>query len=762
MCSLRSSAILFLISNYDEQKKDPMKKLRIGVLMGGKSIEREVSFNSGRTICDHLDSMLYDIIPIFQSHEGTLWLLPWRFLYRGKISDFEHRLNEAKQISWDDLKDVIDFIYIATHGRFAEDGSLQGMLEVLGIPYLGSKVYASALCMDKILQKDVLRTHGIDVPNGIMIPAHQIAYISSKEILAELKKINVEFPLIIRPQSEGSSLGVSVVFEENALIPTIMTAAKIDPHRTQGVLIEEKLEGLEFCSVILTDPETRNPLALPFTEILPENNTHIFDYEQKYMPGRSVQFTPARCSKQDSELITQVCIKTMKALEVTNIIRIDGFLTNDKRVVIIDPNTLTGMGPSTFLFRQAAHKNFSHTDLINHLIKTELISYKISSTTSYNHNLYAGAKMNVVKSAIPVAVLFGGRSREKEISLESGRNIIYKLSPEKYDAIPLFVDKNLNLYKINQKLLVCHATSEIEEGLETSMRIPWSKLPQIANFVFIGLHGGEGENGCIQGTLEMLGIPYNGSGVLTSSLCMDKYKTNQFLKQKGFDVPKNLLISHVEWKTAPDTVIEKIANSFIFPLIIKPHDDGCSVFVQKIDKVEQVKNALNKLFTSEKTHAFVEEYIKGMELTVGVIGNENPHVFPPSQAVAQKGILSIEEKFLPGTGENQTPAPLSDQAIKFVQKIIKDVYVALNCKGYARIDCFYQTPQESLSKQERIVIIEVNTLPGLTPATCLFHQAAEEGMKPMDLIDHIITLGFEQHADKSQKKERINLMKEHI
>ncbi|HJZ23618.1 MAG TPA: hypothetical protein VJ201_04130, partial [Candidatus Babeliales bacterium] len=141
-----------------------------------------------------------------------------------------------------------------------------------------------------------------------------------------------------------------------------------------------------------------------------------------------------------------------------------------------------------------------------------------------------------------------------------------------------------------------------------------------------------------------------------------------------------------------------------------------------------------------------EELITGMELTVGVIGNDNPHALTPSQAVATDGILSITEKFLPGAGENQTPAPLPDHVLHLVQKIMEEVYVSLQCRGYARIDCFYQTAEQSPTGSERVVILEINTLPGMTPATCIFHQAAEEGMKPMEFIDKIIQLGMQEHG----------------
>ena len=109
--------------------RQSMNKLRVGILMGGKGIEKEVSFNTGRTICDHLTSTRYTVIPLYQKN-ATLFILPWHFLHRGKTTDFEHRLEfEATFLTWDNLKNYVDFIYIAQHGRYAEDGTIQGFLK---------------------------------------------------------------------------------------------------------------------------------------------------------------------------------------------------------------------------------------------------------------------------------------------------------------------------------------------------------------------------------------------------------------------------------------------------------------------------------------------------------------------------------------------------------------------------------------------------------------------------------------------------------
>lgn len=710
-----------------------MTKLYIGVLMGGRSVENEVSFNSGRTICDHLDRELFDVVPLFQTKSGDLYILPYKFLHRGKIADFEDRLaTEAEKIAWDDLKQRVNFVYIALHGRYGEDGTIQGLLEILGIPYLGSKVAASALARDKILAYTWLTMHGIRVPKHVVVHPTELNQVgeSMAALYERLQEKEIQFPCIVKPHKEGSSIGIHVVNKQDDLYNAVHNAATCNQEMVQAVIIEEKLTGKEFSCIIITDPVTQELIALPPTEIELEANTSFFDYEQKYMPGRAIKHTPARFASTVIEEIQEMSKNIMRLLGAQTIIRIDGFYTDNGDIVILDPNTISGMAPSSFLFRQAAELNISHTDLINMLIAAELTRLGIVYKPEKE-------KKAMEHKKIRVGVLFGGRSNEKEISLESGRNVVYKLSPEKYDIIPLFLNKDLNLYTIDQRMLVHNATAEIEEELLPSMHIPWSSLANTIDFAFLALHGGEGENGTLQGALEMLGIPYNGSGIFTSGLCMDKFKTTQFLKAHGLSVPEGYLITKDQWHIQQEACLQSITAPF--PLIVKPHDDGCSVLVHKVHTDKELQAAIETIL-AHKQAALVEECVQGMELTVGVIGNQNPRALPPSQAVATQGVLSIQEKFLPGAGENRTPAPLSPAIIERVQQTMETAFSVLGCKGYARIDCFYD------DKQDRIVIIEVNTLPGLTPATCLFHQAAELGISPMGLLDMIISYGFEEHA----------------
>lgn len=736
--------------------KKSFEKLRIGVLMGGKSIEREVSFNSGRTVCDHLDSNKYIVVPIFQTEQGALFILPWHFLHRGKIADFRLRLEaEAQQVRFDELKNHIDFMYIAVHGRFGEDGTIQGVLEVLNIPYLGSKVFASAIGMDKVRQKEVLKASGVDVARGIVIEPHELEALDVHVLQQRLEHEGVSAPYLVKPAHEGSSLGITVVTTAQELITAIRAAAGVDERRMQNVLVEEKLEGMEFVCVCLQKIHRINGkvsdewFSFPLTEVVPESTSAFYDYEQKYMPGRATKITPARCSEVDRQRIAGACIEATKLMDFATISRIDGFLTSDGRVVLIDPNSLTGMAPATFIFHQAAEFGMSHTQMINFLIENELKRYGLLDDEMLCA-LAEEKRMTSGQKKLRVAVLLGGNSNEREISLESGRNICYKLSPDKYEVTPLFVNDDMELYTLSQKLLIKNSTHSIADLVTPDIRIEWSALPNLYDFVFIGLHGGKGENGAVQGMLEMLELPYNGSGVLASALCMDKHRTNDFLRSRGFDVPASLLVNKTLWQTMGQYAkldhVKAHLGTIGFPVIVKPHDDGCSMLVAKAASFEELIVKVDEFFTSNKDTVMIEEFVHGMELTCGVVGNETVMALSPTKVVAKHEILSILEKFLPGEGENLTPAPLPALAIALVQDVMCKAYKAVGCAGYARIDCFYQNAEQSPTGNERVVILEFNTLPGMTPATCIFHQAAELGIKPMEFIDRIVELGFQLHT----------------
>jgi len=705
-----------------------LKRIKVGVLMGGRSIEKEVSLNSGRTICDHLDVHKYDIIPIFQDEDKKLYILPWHFLHRGKISDFQYRLkDEATEINWNKLKEFVDFIYLAVHGRNCEDGSIQAMLEFLDIPHTGSSFYTSSVVSCKNLNNKILKNNGFNVPREVLIKYTDDSFFKAIEFTNQ-----INYPLVVKPIGEGSSFGVSIVKNEEELINGIVAARSINKDILQDVVVQEKIIGMEFSCIVIQD-KNKNWISLEPTEIAHKSNDYLFEYVDKYMPGEGEKYTPARCSIDNINKIKKVCINVAKVLEANDILRIDGFIDNNEEIIILESNIFPGTAPTSFTFLQAAHSGMSHRDLINFIIESALSRYKNKFSLEDNYNL------NLKKETqVRIGVIFGGESNERETSLESGRNVIYKLSTNIYNVTPLFMTKDLKFYKLSMQQLVKNSTNEILLSLLPEQEVILSDFPNFFDFVFLALHGGVGENGCLQGVLETLSIPYNGSGISTNYICMDKYKTHKILLAAGFDVPNHEFISNYFTK---DEISEKYnllkERTINEKFIVKPHDDGCSVMVQFCENLEDVLSACELIFSKSKSGCLIEEYIDAMELTVGVIGNENPIVLPPSGTTKKKPVLSAKEKFLPGEGENITPAPISEDDMIFVKDIIKKAYLELNCKGYARIDCFLK----KTDKERKLIILEFNTLPALTPATCLFHQAAEIGIKPMELIDEIIRLG---------------------
>jgi D-alanine-D-alanine ligase len=336
----------------------------------------------------------------------------------------------------------------------------------------------------------------------------------------------------------------------------------------------------------------------------------------------------------------------------------------------------------------------------------------------------------------------GGLSSEREVSLESGRNIFSKISRTKYVPLAIFMDSQAGLWEIPLKLLMRNSTRDIEEDLSAeAIRIPYETLTSKADVICIGLHGKFGEDGCMQGLLEFLKIPYTGSGVLASALGMDKFVCRKILRLSGIDVPRTIPVYRHEWM--PDSVanlLDGIEKDIGFPCVIKPTREGCSTAVKKVVSKDGIPSAVEEAFQWDNT-ALVEEFIDGIEVTCGVIENDHPVALTPSETIPTDDVLSLEDKFLYGQGENKTPARVSDDMLKKIQDTAVATFSALHLRGYARIDMFVR-------KDGRVAVLEPNTLPGMTPSTVLFHQAAASGITQADLIDRIIQSALEAHATK--------------
>jgi D-alanine-D-alanine ligase len=336
-----------------------MSAMRVGVILGGISAEREASLASGRQVCVHLNPQKYSVVPIFMDLEGRLWHIPHKLLIQNTTADIQARLEgESTRVRYEELPSLIDFAFIALHGKYGDDGCVQGLLELLAMPYTGSGVLASAVCMDKYMAHRLLKQAGIEVARELLV--EDLDWEENRQAVRDQIVESVGLPCVIKPDREGSSIGVSVVSEEHQIDEALREAFSWD----NLALVEERLEGLEFSCIVLGNDELQ---AMVPTETATTNE--YLTYEDKYMPGQSQKITPARVSKDVLKKIQEEVVKAYRALGMNNYGRIDGFLVDGSRVLITDPNTSSGMNPSSFLFHQAADMGLNPMMLFDRMIE---------------------------------------------------------------------------------------------------------------------------------------------------------------------------------------------------------------------------------------------------------------------------------------------------------------------------------------------------------------------------------------------------------
>jgi D-alanine-D-alanine ligase len=342
-----------------------------------------------------------------------------------------------------------------------------------------------------------------------------------------------------------------------------------------------------------------------------------------------------------------------------------------------------------------------------------------------------------------VGVVLGGRSSEREISLETGRHLVHTLDPVRYDVRPIYMDGAGHLWRIGQILLVQNTTADIDARLVADATpLAYEALPDDVDFVYIGLHGKYGEDGCFQGLLELVNLPFSGSGVLGSALAMDKAVQRRLLSRAGIDVPAHRVVRAAAWESDREAELRNALESPGLPAVVKPAREGCSTGLAVAETAEKLATALDEALSWDNT-ALVEERLSGTEVTVTVLKEPGapPRAFAPTETPPMAGFLTIEEKFLPGHGQNITPARLPAEVQELVRHTAEHAFVALGLSSFARID-MYVTPGG------RVVVGEPNSLPGSTPSSTVFLGPMEEGIGPRELLTRIVEASLSAHAAK--------------
>lgn len=781
--------------------------MKIALLCGGPSLERGISLNSARSVLDHLGGDGIDIVPIYFDHKKRPYHISTAQLYSNTPSDFDFKLKETgKPLSHKALIKLLKQVTLAfpvMHGAFGEDGTIQSFLEKNGIPYVGSPSAACKYVFDKHKANELIREKGFYTLPSVVL---KIFGKDHKKIVADFFKKHAISRAIVKPATGGSSIGV---FSVGTVSEALERAEYIFSKRMDTrVVIEPFATGKEFTVILLENRFGQGVAVLP-TEIEADYSEHqIFDFRKKYLPTRQVTYhCPPRFSNEVIEKIQIEAEQLFSVLGMRDFARFDGWVMPDGNIWFSDFNPISGMEQNSFLFQQSARLGFSHRDTLRFIVKNACRRYKIP---------FVEPKRIPAKRK-PVAVLFGGATAERQVSLMSGTNVWLKLRmSSKYEPTPYLLGFDNDVWKLPYGLILNHTVEEIIENAKHAPRditrlafltekakyrlalkdgdageafflperMTLSEFTKKHPFVFLALHGGIGEDGTIQAELSKYGVKFNGSSSETSRLCMDKWKTNEHLLKEsiyGVSVPRHILatLSEIPEKENDlscfwDTITDSLGSDTV---IVKPRGDGCSAGIVRLSSVKDLKNYMhfarisapnipkntfpNQLESVEMPQVkmkdiIFEEFVttdairvRGntlkrtrksgfVEVTVGILEDKGRlRALNPSITIAEGAVLSVEEKFQGGTGVNITPPPKSlikPALLEKAKKHIEAVATKLGIRGYARIDAFLELSTGNVK------IIEVNTLPGLTPSTVLYHQGLAEKpqLYPRDLLERLI------------------------
>ncbi|GAB4291755.1 MAG: D-alanine--D-alanine ligase [Ignavibacteriaceae bacterium] len=332
-----------------------------------------------------------------------------------------------------------------------------------------------------------------------------------------------------------------------------------------------------------------------------------------------------------------------------------------------------------------------------------------------------------MKNNIRVALLLGGTSPEREVSIDTAHSVYEALKKLNYRTILIDPAYGKNQPQQDSEFFSKKPLKNISNKnyIDTFN----SALFDDIDIVFIALHGRWGEDGTVQSLLELRNIRYTGSGIVSSALSMDKIMSKIIFEKYG--VPTPPWFSVIKSKSVPAEISKRISDSFGFPCVVKPNDQGSTVGLTVCNLPEQLEDALQTAFGFSEL-VVVEKYIAGRELTVGIL---NDHAFPPLEIRPKSGLYDYESKYTSGKSEYEVPAKIPDNITSLLQRLSLVAFNSLRCRTYARVDF-------RLSENNEPFCLEVNTLPGMTSTSLVPKMAKAEGISFEELIDRIIKLSL--------------------
>jgi D-alanine-D-alanine ligase len=354
---------------------------------------------------------------------------------------------------------------------------------------------------------------------------------------------------------------------------------------------------------------------------------------------------------------------------------------------------------------------------------------------------------------LTVGLVYGGKSGEHEVSLQTAFAVMNSFDYDKYEIIPFYISKQ-GLWKVGETLSVPY--SEVEqlkladatEDMGTALNVVFSRLSgaeQKVDVMFPLLHGTYGEDGTIQGLFEMANIPYIGAGVLASSAGMDKVVMKKLFADAGLDQCEYCYFNISAWKRKSHELIVGVEDKLGYPVFVKPANLGSSVGISKATDKESLVKAIDFAFRYD-TKVIIEEFVDAREVEVGVLGNDEPEASVPGEIVSSGEYYDYAAKYTDGKSQMMIPAPVDSEVADRLRESAITAFRAIEGSGITRADFFLRR------SDSKILINEVNTMPGFTPYSMYPLLWRETGVSYRALLDRMIELALERYNFKQGLK----------
>jgi D-alanine-D-alanine ligase len=368
----------------------------------------------------------------------------------------------------------------------------------------------------------------------------------------------------------------------------------------------------------------------------------------------------------------------------------------------------------------------------------------------------------MTKRKIRVGILFGGRSGEHEVSLTSAQGIMKAIDKDKYEVVPIGITKQGRWMVGGDPMQALRAAADMPPALaalgDAQAAAPQTVLvpmepsrtalttvtaPLELDVIFPALHGPYGEDGTVQGLLELTGLPYVGAGVLASAVGMDKAVAKDVFRAHGLPVLPHCLVLRKTWEADSAGVIATCEARLRYPMFTKPVNLGSSVGVSKARDRAELTAGLNAAARFDR-RLLVEQGIHGREIEVSVLGNDDPLASVPGEIIPSREFYSYAAKYIDEASELLIPAPISVEQTQQVRQLAVRAYQAVDCAGMARVDFLMDRATDELW------LSEINTIPGFTPISMYPKLWEATGISYTELIDRLIQLALQRHQDKGR------------